>query len=140
MAEVDLLAGLVDVADILLREVLEAVDSGDLGNVVGVAAGRDGHDALLDGPEQEHRGRVDALALGDALQDGLEGALLVTQDRGERAVCLGHDAVLGLQGAEGLELREEVGVELELCRVSQKSSQNALGSSRSHVQVLAIWI
>lgn len=119
VAEVDLLARGVNVGNVLRAEVGQLVDSSNLLDVDGVGRRGDGRHTLLDGPEEEDAGDVGADAGGEALEDGLEGATgLVAQDRGEGAVGLGDDTVLGLQGEEvTLVLGEDVGVELELCEV-----------------------
>lgn len=105
MPEVDLPPRLLDLLELGVREIGQRIHLDELLDVIGVARGRDGHDALLDRPEEQDRGVVDGLAgvfgesLGDPLQDGLEGSAgRVTQERRERPVGLGDDAVLGLDG------------------------------------------
>lgn len=111
-----LLPSLIDVLDVLLAQVLQSINRRNLGNVGRVRASSHSNDTLLDRPEQKNRGSVRADARGDALEHGLEWAAgRVTQERRERAVRLGHNAGLGLDGEHvALELRENVRVELEL--------------------------
>lgn len=124
VAEVDLLARLVDVGHVLLREVGRRLERDDLFDVLDVLGRRDGEHTLLDRPEEEDGRLVDTARLGDALENRLERtAGLVAEDRGEGAVRAEDDAVLALQLLEALKVGEDVWVVLDLWALACATQQ-----------------
>lgn len=115
----------LNLLDLVVAQLGQRLDADHLLDVVGVTARRDGHDALLHRPQQEHHRGVDLLAglfaesLGNPLENGLDrSAGGVSQDGRKGAVRLDDDTVLCVQVDHGLQVRKDVRVVLELCRVS----------------------
>lgn len=121
-SEVNLPSDLLNLGDLLLGQLGQVLDSSELLDPLLVARSGHGDHPLAASPEKESSGRVDLAAsfrrdaVGDTLEDGLEGSSSgrVAEERGERAVGLGDDAVLGLDVEDGLDVGEDEGVVLEL--------------------------
>lgn len=115
-------SNLLNLGNLLLGQLGQELDSSKLLDPLLVTGRSDGDDSLSASPKKESSGRVDLAAgfrrdtVGDTLEDGLKRSSSgrVAQERGERAVGFGEDAVLGLDVEDGLDVREDEGVVLEL--------------------------
>lgn len=124
--KVDLLSNGLDLLDLFLCQQirLETRHLDELGHARLVRRRRDGDDAFLFGPEQEHGGSVDFLTgrFGktgrDAGEDDFEWPLAVTKDGGEGSVGFDSDVVLLANGEDGSEVAQNIRVVLEFCKTN----------------------
>lgn len=120
--EVDLLAEVVNLLDLLLGQLGKLDRLPELFDPLVVPARRDSDDALCAAPKQEHGSVVDVLAgllrktSGDAGEDGGEGTALggVAEKGGEGSVGLDDDVLALADLEDGREVGEDERVKLEL--------------------------
>ena len=121
----DLLSSLLNLLALCSAQVWQRIDLHHLAHVVRVLARRDSDDVILDCPEQQHAGGVDLFAavlrqaLGDLLEDGLEGSTGLVPDQGrQRAVGLSDDLVFVLVRDDRFQVRQDVRVVFDLYSVN----------------------
>ena len=117
LPKVNLSARLVNLADLVLRQISHAVQLRHFANAPLVAARRDAHAAFGHDPQQQYARLVHAAAnVGrDAREDRVERAARVPGGGHERRVRLRDDPVLLVQRQEGRDVRRDVGVVFDFC-------------------------